>query len=328
MRKCIMLVTLVFVLVGCVSGMAWSEFEEWEFSAVTRIKVDGVSGDIIIRPADGNAGLVELRADVYPRRSFRPEVEQDGNTLYVKEKWRGESSSGDVEWTIYLPERAEPPRIWISNASGDLDCRSITARIDLETASGDIVLSRVKLEEGSELNTASGDFVIENMTVTEWAEFSTASGDFELEDLTMEEGCRFSTASGNIKCRDCRCMEDVELSSASGDVIIRDTELLGFSEFSSASGDVSLYFGHLPKHDLSASSASGKVLLEVADFGDDFTLILIRREDRGRISCPFDYTSEETFEDYHIYERKTVKRGSGWPEIELRTASGKVIVRD
>ena len=118
------------------------------------------------------------------------------------------------------------------------------------------------------------------------------------------------------------------MSSASGDVVIRDTELRGWSEFSSASGDVSLHFETLPQHDMSVSSASGRVVLEVDDFGDNFTLVLIKREDRGRVSCPFDYTSEDTFEDYHLYEEKIVKRGFGQPEIKLRTASGRVIVKD
>jgi len=70
------------------------------------------------------------------------------------------------------------------------------------------------------------------------------------------------------------------------------------------------------------------VTLGVKDFGDDFTLILIKRKDKGRISCPFDFTEEDEFWDHHEYERKVVKRGSGGPTIELRTASGKVTVKE
>ena len=233
-----------------------------------------------------------------------------------------------MEWTILLPEQTDPPSIRINNASGNLDCRGVSAEIDFETASGDIILTEMKLGSRSDFNTASGDYILENMTIPEDVDFSTASGSYELDALIIEEGCRFSTASGDVKCRNCKCMDDVEMSSASGDVIVRDTELLGWSEFSSASGDVALFFDKLPRHDVSAGSASGKVVLEVDDFGDDFTLVLIKREDRGRISCPFEYSYEETFDDYHIYERRVVERGSGKPEIELRTASGRVIVRD
>ena len=328
MQKLCLVTVLMCLCIGCCFTGAYGDVEEWEFSGVLKIKVKGISGDVILRPAEGHTGVVELRGDVRPHRNFQPIVEQDGETLHIREKWRGNNSRGHVEWTIFLPDQSNPPSIRINNASGDLDCSKIAAWIDFETASGDIVLSEVELGEGSDFNTASGDYIIEDMTVTEDVDFSTASGNFRLEDLTIEEGCRFSTASGDIKSRYCKCMGDVEMSSASGDVVIRDTELLGFSEFSSASGDVSLYFKNLPRHDLSAGSASGRVTFEADDFGDDFTLVLIKREDRGRISCPFEYDYEETFEDYHLYEKRVVERGSGKPEIELRTASGRVIVRN
>jgi hypothetical protein len=55
---------------------------------------------------------------------------------------------------------------------------------------------------------------------------------------------------------------------------------------------------------------------------------MIKREDRGRIICPFDITSESTFKDHHYYEEKVVERGSGGPEIALKTASGEVVVRN
>lgn len=328
MKKWFMMFVLVSLLVVSVSPVIYGETEEWEFSGVTRIKLKGVSGDVILRPADGQKGLVELREEVRPDRSFKPEVEHDGESLYIRERWRGGDSRGYVEWTIYLPEQTEVPHIRINSASGGLDCRRIAAVIDFETASGDIVLSDVKLGDRSDFNTASGDFIIEDMTVTEGVDFSTASGDFELENLTVEEGCRFSTASGNVKCRNCRCMDEVEFSSASGDVIVRESELLGWCEFSSASGDVSLYFDELPRYGLSGHSASGRVLLDVGNFGENYTLVLIKRRDRGRISCPFDYTHEETFEDYHVFEEKIVEKGSGRPEIELRTASGRLIVKN
>jgi DUF4097 and DUF4098 domain-containing protein YvlB len=167
------------------------------------------------------------------------------------------------------------------------------------------------------------------MSVGEDVEFSTASGDVELENLTIEDGCRFSTASGHVRCLNCRCVGDVEMSSASGNVVVKETQLGGRGDFSSASGNVSLDFHILPGQDLSAGSASGDVELHVGDFGDDFALVLITREGRGRISCPFGYTSEETFEENgHFYEKKTVRRGSGQPEVELRTDSGRVVVRN
>jgi DUF4097 and DUF4098 domain-containing protein YvlB len=326
MRKFVLVMALTCLFAGWIVAGTCCAKEQWEFSKVSKIKVKGVSGDVVIRPADSNTGMVKLSADVHPHGSFHPEVEQDGKTLYIKEKWGHGSSSGEVTWTIYIPQQDETPRINISTASGNLDCSKITARIDFSTASGEVELSEVELEDGSEFSTVSGDYVFENMTISEGVDFSTASGDIELVDLTVEKDCNFSTASGDIKCIDCKGY--LELSSASGDVMVKNPKLLGEGEFSSASGDVALHLSKLPKNDVSASSASGNVLLDVENFGDDFTLVLIKRDGKGRISCPFDYTDEKTFEDYHVYEKKIVKRGSGRPEIRLRTASGKVIVKD
>ncbi|NIO27849.1 MAG: DUF4097 family beta strand repeat protein [Candidatus Latescibacteria bacterium] len=328
MRKCCVLVLVICLSAGWLFVMTASAKGQWSFSGVTKIKIKGVSGDVTIRPADGKDIILKLHEEVYPEGSFTPQVEQDGNSLIIEEKWRGRNTSGDVDWTIYLPKKGKEILIQISNASGDLDCNGIGAKIRYETASGDVELAEMDLGNGSSFNTASGDFSIEAMGITEGARFSTASGDFILEGLTIADGCRFSTASGDIKCIKCKCGDDVEFSTASGDVVMEDCELRGESEFSSASGDVSVYLSRLPKSDLSASSASGRVVLDVDDFGDDFTLVLIKRKQKGRISCPFEYTSEETFEGHHTYEKKIVKRGSGKPHIELRTASGRVIVKD
>jgi len=301
--------------------------ESFEFSGVTKIKFEGVSGDIIVRQGDSKTGMVELQSDVYPSRSFRPEVEQDGKTLYIEERWRRGSSEGDIQWTIILPQGEKPPKITASTASGDLDCRDVSARFRFNTASGQIELTGVSLVEGSSFNTASGDVILEDMTVDEGSEFSTASGDVLLDNLTIREDCGFSTASGDVRAT--RCSGYFDLSTASGDVVVKRCDLAGYNSFSSASGDVFVMLDKLPDGDLKASTASGKVVLDVDDFGDDFTLVMVKRENRGRISCPFDYTSEDLFEDHDdYYEEKIVERGSGGPEIFLRTASGSVIVKD
>jgi DUF4097 and DUF4098 domain-containing protein YvlB len=322
----------LIVVAGWIAGMAQpavaNENHSWEFTEVGFIELDGISGDVILRPAEGESGIVEMDSNVYPEKNFRAEVEQRGDALYIEEKWKGGSSSGNVAWYIYVPSSTDGLKIHISTTSGNLDGREVSAKIKFDTASGDVSLTRMKLQRGSDFDTASGDYEITDMTVPEGTEFNTASGDLELVNLLIEEDCEFSTASGDIDCKRCQCEQSLKLDTASGDVNMRDCELFGECSLSSASGDVSVYLDKLPQHDLYASTASGNVLLAAQDFGEDFTLVLIKREDKGKISCPFSFTSEETFENHHTYERKTVERGSGRPEIELRTASGRVTVRD
>lgn len=300
--------------------------EEWSFSGVKRIDLDGVSGDVAIRPATGKDFVVRLEARVTPSDAFEPRVDQSGSTLRIEEKWRGSNSSGHVEWTLLVPPKTKDLRFKMDTASGDLEVEGIAARIDLDTASGDVDLTDVQLASSSDLSTASGDYKLRGVTLGDNCDLSTASGDIELDRVTLDDDCEISTASGDIEATGCR--GSMELSSASGDVSIEDCEIVGRGKFSSASGDVELELTKLPKEELYASSASGDVHLSVDDFGKAFTLTLIKRQDRGRIICPFEFTSQRTFENHHVYEEKTVEKGKGGPEITLRTASGSVVVRD
>ncbi len=314
---------LIALLVLCMSGVALAE--EWDFSGVDRIELEGVSGNVKLLPAGGGGGSVELRANVSPRGNFKPSVEQDGDTLRIRESWTGRSSRGDVEWTIYVPS-GSGMRISIETASGSLSAEGISARIDLSTASGDIELIDVELEGHSSLSTASGDYTIEDMRIDDDVSFSTASGDIHLNHVEIGEDVSFSTASGDVRCNDCR--GSLVLSSASGDVVVKNSSIDGFGKFSSASGDVLLHLDEMPRDGLSASSASGDVVLD-GKFGRDYTLIMSAREDKGRIVNPFKTTSRRTYrEGRYTYEEEVVQQGSGGPEIRLHTSSGTVRVKN
>lgn len=299
--------------------------QEWSFTGVSRIEFRGVSGDVTVRPATDDKIQVQLVARVDPEDAFEPRVEQNAAVLRVDERWHGGNSSGSVQWTLLVPARQAGLVLALDTASGDLDLEGITTRIDFETASGDIVLQKAELTKGSELSTASGNFTFGDVKLGDDCELETASGDIDFTDVVFGNDCEVSTASGDVEVVGCK--GPMELSSASGDVVVRRCEIAEGGDFSTASGDVSVQVDKLPAGTLEASSASGDVSLEAATFGDNFTLTLVKRQDRGRIVCPFEFTSERTYENEHVYEEKTVKRGTGGPEITLKTASGSVTVR-
>jgi len=297
--------------------------ERWTFDGIKTIEIDGVSGDVAIKRGSGDKVVVELDSDVSPDDAFRADVDQDGKTVVIDERWRS-SNRGSVKWTLSLPD--DDIRVEINTASGSLTATGVKASIRFESASGDIELTDVELGDDSRFSTASGDYDLSDMKIEGRIKFSTASGDIGLAGVNLTKECKFSTASGDVEARE--CAGAMRLSTASGDVDVKDCKPEGECKFSSASGDVSVSLDALPPDGLEVSSASGDVSLKVNDFGDDFTLELIKREGRGHIRCPFDYTTEETFwDDHHEYERKVVERGSGKPHVTLRTASGKVTVR-
>jgi len=366
MRKLTVLGICACLMLAVSGRTSCQEVERFDFTGIERIELDGTSGDVAMLPAEGASVIVELTRDVTPSDAFRAVVEQRGSTLNIEEHWRGWNTRGSVAWKIYLPRGQTPPRVVIDTASGDFSAEEISANIRVDTASGDIDLRSTTIIGGSRFDTASGNITLSNMDVTDNSVFDTASGDIRLTDVAVGGGCRFDTASGDVELTDvtagegCRfdtasgdvtldnvtagegCEFDtasgsircsrsrgaLDLDTASGNVVVRESELTGPSRFDSASGNVRVNLASMPAHDLRATSASGNVTLEIGEFGSNFTLILIKRRDRGRISCPFEFTSEDTFQEHgYTYEEKTVKRGSGGPEIYLRTASGSVTVR-
>ena len=299
--------------------------QEWSFSGVDSIDLDGVSGDVVVRRAEGSEIRIMLDENVRPADAFLGTAEQRGSTIFVEEDWAGGSSRGSVEWTLLIPASMEP-EIRIDTASGDLEASGVQAHFDFDTASGDIRLDDMTLLEGSSFDTASGDIVLTDVVIGDDVDFDTASGDVELTGVRAGAGFDASTASGNVRIE--RSEGVLRGSSASGNVRVTETALSGPSRFSSASGNVTVRLTALPEYELEASSASGDVRFE-AGFGSDFTLIMTKREDRGRIDSPFEPTSEDTFRrNNRQYVRQTVERGSGGPEIRLSTASGSIEVRN
>lgn len=346
MRRILMPAVALLLLGGVTTTAHAFQAEQFDFSGVTRIIGDGVAGDVTIKSTDGRQVRIELFQDVTPAENFQGEVEQNGSSISIKERWSGRNTHGNVRWTVYLPRNGDPVRIVWDTASGDLSAEGVAVDLRFDTASGDLDLDGVTLADGSRFDTASGHIALTGMTVSDDCDFDTASGDITLEDVILGEGCGFSTASGDVELLNVTATTQCEfstasghvrasgsrgafdLSSASGNVRISDCELTGQGDFSSASGDVVVRFGQLPAHNLSASSASGDVEFKADDFGSNYTLVMVARKDRGRISCPMSFTSEEEFEkNGRTYMRKTVKVGSGGPEIMLSTASGSVIVR-
>ncbi len=318
----------ILAIITIVMGTAGAQIEqgsEWTFSGVDRIEIEGLSGDLTVERASGSELELALRSNVRPDGAFVGEVDQQGSTVRVNERWSGSSSRGNVEWVLSVPASLEP-MIVMKSASGSLEASGVEASFRFRTASGDVRLADMTVASGSTFDTASGDYALNDLVIGDDVQMETASGDVDLDGVRAGEGFDFSTASGEVTIENSGGV--LEGNTASGDVRVSETALDGPSRFSSASGNVIVTLDDLGSYDLEASSASGDVRIDTT-FGDDFTLILVKREDRGRITSPFTVTSQRTFlrNEQSFIEQKIV-RGSGSPEIRLRTASGSIVVRD
>lgn len=326
--------------------IADERIETFTFEDIHSIEIETISGSIRIIPGDESMFMVELINDLDEPELLDPEVEAKDGELYIEENFMGNNVRGETHWTIYLPPKVNLLSIECNSASGSMALEEFEAKfIQTESASGRITAKSIRAGE-LDLSTTSGRITLEDCEA-DLIKTNSASGRITAKSIRAEE-LDLSTASGKINVEDCKAdfiktssasgkisvdsvgAKELVLSNASGKILVEDAEIDEEGEMSSASGDVNLYLLYLPSKRLEASSASADVFLKVPRFGKDFSMTLMKRADKGKIKCPFEYTEKETIRlhknDRYLTDRYLVKRGKGGPEIKLSTASGTILI--
>jgi DUF4097 and DUF4098 domain-containing protein YvlB len=309
------LIAIMVLFLAILTASAEEVVDKQTFNGISELQIKAVSGDCRINAVDGNGVTVEVRYDVDPKDSFRPEMYKDGNELKINENWSG-SSSGKVQWLIEVPKNIE---VEYKTASGDLSVEGLHGEIEAETASGEIELTDVNGE--FEISTASGDISIRDAKGD--FEFSCASG--EIQALRLEGEIECKTASGDIEVQDSR--GDFDIKCASGEIEAMDIIIDEESSFKAASGDVQVKLKESTTKDLELGSASGDVLLNLNGQEMKGTIQAEFRQGRGNVDIPFNSVKQEEFSrSNQDYTRIYYGDVAGKPVITLRTASGRITV--
>lgn len=183
------------------------------FDKKERVKINTVSGDCIIEPAEGDQIEVTVDHRYSPRGSFEPVFKERARSLRLSERMYG-SNSGSSIWTVRVPNGTF---IQFETASGNLSIHGVKGELSANTASGDIEV--IDCEGMFELNTASGTIEIENCK----GEFSanSASGHVYAEGVIIGAVSNFSTASGTVVVELGQTSDyDLSVGSASGKALL------------------------------------------------------------------------------------------------------------
>ena len=311
----ILIVFFLFIFLSA-SLFAQGKSLNKKFEAKKKVELKVSSGDCTVKTGNADEILVDVTFDVEPEDAFKPDFRETGNSLKIKEQWRG-SSHGRVSWTVTIPKETE---FEFSAASGDLLVAGITKGIEASTASGDITIENASGE--FDISTASGDVTLESLKGV--FDISTASGDVEADGISGEMD--MSTASGEIKIND--ASGSFELSCASGEIEARDITVEDEGSFSTASGDIDVKLAKSATVDLNLSAASGDVTLDYNGNELKGYFELSARKRRGRISAPYSFDKEEEFEQHgDVYMIKSFKRGGSTPVITIETSSGRATLK-
>jgi len=130
-----------------------------EFAGVERVKVKSVSGEVEVKPADGDKVVVESSEPM-------TRVRAEGGEVAVR------AVSGDLK--LRVPENC---RIELASVSGDVEVADLSGPMVLRTVSGDVRL--VGVGGRIEVNAASGDVAVRPAGPVEGT-VRTGSGDIEV----------------------------------------------------------------------------------------------------------------------------------------------------
>ena len=131
---------------------------EKSFPNKRTVNIKTISGDCLFKRGTTDSITVLVVAELPPAGAVETVVSEEGTALTLQERWVRDHSSGNILWTITLPEGAT---VNASSLSGDITGEDLKGEFKGKTASGDILISRC---EGSfSLRSASGDLTLKNV---------------------------------------------------------------------------------------------------------------------------------------------------------------------
>ncbi len=155
-------------------------------------------------------------------------------------------------------------------------------------------------------------------------------GDIEIRDVNIDTVSAHA-ATGRLAVMDSE-FTDATLSTTDGELEFLNATALDALKLVSSSGNVRIGIWDLPLNLLDAASTSGQVKLIMPTLGKDFSLRMVKNEGKGQFYTP--YACDEMFTrkihpaDTYDSEICDVSRGSGAPQINLTTGTGKLIIEE
>ncbi|MDX9769433.1 MAG: DUF4097 family beta strand repeat-containing protein [Tenuifilaceae bacterium] len=292
-------IMITFISLGLLSfnqlAIAQTNSMEKRYQPKDEMRINTVSGNCIIKESKTNE-IVIILDYTYPDDCFDYSIEERNGYIALKENFKGRRCKGDSNWTILIPKNTT---IEYNTASGSVSIEGVNSRSNISTASGDIHIKNVD-SDVLKARTASGDIWVENAN----AHFS------------------MSTASGDITFN--KCMGHIELSSASGTIKANGIDVTSSSKISTASGSINVLLASQLKSDLTLSSASGSVELNLNGYKPKGTYTFTAKANKGEIVSPWKFDSEtQITKNNDLYNVKSFTLGDNLPVVNLKTASGK-----
>jgi len=248
----------------------------------------------------------------YVEDRYEVEIAEGIGVLRMRERLLQRAARPPAVWHIRVPADTE---LTFSSVSGDFESRGDYERLEADSASGNIDVRG--LEAVMLLDTASGAVRLKQCSGK--LSVNTAAGDVRIEDF--HGSIRVRTASADVRLQNLEA--EVEAVTASGKIDVSGLIPTGEGIFRSASGDVMVVLADSPRYDLTLTSSSGNIQLDLDGHEITGTLEFTALQGSGEIDSPLQFEVVEGFAHAgSLYIRKIHRVGSAVPKLTLATASG------
>lgn len=229
---------------------------EYAISAdgITKLHIDWISGAVIIKPYDGDDIMLaeSSTAEIAPEDALRYKLSGDKLTVHFcqSKTWAGvdvmfsniNSIITAKQLIVSVPRamlNADELTLEISGVSNSTSVEAAALReLDIDSASGGIILQNVSAAEEMELDTVSGEISAEDCAAKE-LDACTVSGDMYISGNFSK--AEFEGTSASVYFANESELKKLSASTVSGDVTVKLPAAQGFTlETSTVSGDTGM----------------------------------------------------------------------------------------
>ncbi len=264
------------------------------FSAKKELEIHCVLGSCEIIKSKDNNIHVDLEYS-YDDVNFTPKFREKTNKLVIEEIIEGDNVDGHSNWVISVPDGLE---IEFESATGGLSVKGIKADFEGSSGTGSIYVENCKGE--FDLNSGTGRVQV-----------SDSNGEFKLNSGTGSVNVENSTG-------------EFEANSGVGKVKGKNLTINDSADFNSGTGSVEVTNISGKDFDLSLNSGTGNVALDLDGQKVEGEYVFSTLARIGKISCPFEFDSEEKYWDGDTERiKKTLIIGDSQTYISISTGTGR-----
>lgn len=199
---------------------------------------------------------------------------------------------------------------------------------ELESVDGELFIKEISTEENAPGETSWQIRLPKSSDLRRIVCFSSL-GNIQMENFRADY-VKAHAAIGEITAQSIKSGELI-VSTNSKPIKISDCCIDRLCRANSGYGNIELGLISLPENLLEVVSTYDGIIVEIPDFGNNFSMTVSKREGEGEIICPFQFDEKRAMRhnesDAYLSDCYFITKGGGDREVKLHTTTGVIEIR-